>query len=145
METFPPASVSEPRGHLASPTRTSPRSVLVVEDEPVTRLVLCRILEQAGFTVYEAEDGLEALERFRIDGDTILAVVLDIVMPRLGGERTLDELRRTRPHLPAVVVSGLEAREMERRFPDEGSISYLRKPVVPEHLVQALEELLAAA
>jgi len=145
METFPPASDSDPRGRQESRPGADSRSVLVVEDEPVTRLVLCKILEEAGFSVVEAEDGLEALERFRTDGDGILAVVLDVVMPRLGGEKTLSELRRLQPRLPIMVVSGLEAREVERRFPDCGSLCFLRKPVVPARLVQTLKDLLAAA
>jgi CheY-like chemotaxis protein len=116
-----------------------------VEDEPVTRLILCKILEVAGFTVFEARDGLEALERFRADGEEIFAVVLDVVMPRLGGQETLNELRHLRPQLPALVVSGLEAGEVKRRFPDCESFNYLRKPVSPEGFVKAVEELLASA
>lgn len=144
METDAPTSAPENRSHRESAHGAGGCSILVVEDEPVTRFVLCKILERAGFNVCEAEDGLAAIERFRAEREGIGAVVLDIVMPRLGGEKTLSELRRLQPLLPAVVVSGLEAREVERRFHDCGRLSYLRKPVEPQHLVQTLRELLVA-
>ena len=142
VDDFPSATSDEA---LAEASDASSRTVLVVEDEPVTRLVFCKILEEAGFLVQEAQNGLEAIEHFQSSGkNRIHAVVLDVVMPRLGGEKTLVELRRLDPNLPALVVSGLETKEVQRRFTDSQGLSYLRKPVAPANLVQALEDLLAA-
>ncbi|MCP4659242.1 MAG: response regulator [bacterium] len=120
-------------------------TILVVEDDPMTRLIFKTALSTAGFDVCEAEDGMQALELFREQGDDILGVVLDLVLPRLDGFETFHELRRLRPGLPVLVASGLDPVGVLSLFRDRRYLSYLRKTIAPEKLIHWMRELTDAA
>ena len=81
-------------------------SVLVVDDEAAVRRFACRVLERAGYSVFEAIDGVEALEL--IQGQTVVleGVVSDIVMPRMNGVELMQTLSVSRPSLPVILMSG---------------------------------------
>ncbi|HEX3066922.1 MAG TPA: response regulator [Dongiaceae bacterium] len=66
-------------------------TILVVDDDRLVRITMCKILESAGYTVFEAKDGAEAIEVFRKRRPDL--VILDIVMPIKDGVRTFLELR----------------------------------------------------
>jgi two-component system, cell cycle sensor histidine kinase and response regulator CckA len=81
-------------------------SVLVVDDEAAVRRFACRVLERAGYGVFEAIDGVEALEL--IQGQTVAleVVVSDIVMPRMNGVELMQALSVSRPSLAVILMSG---------------------------------------
>lgn len=81
-------------------------SVLVVDDEPAVRRFAVRVLEREGYGVYEATDGIEALELVRIKPASFGVVVSDIVMPRLNGVELLQALAVSDPDLPIILMSG---------------------------------------
>lgn len=123
----------------------SGRKILVVEDEPVMRLVTEKILENAGYKVRQAADGLEAVEIFRRDPDGYQAVILDIVMPRLDGRETLALLRRLRPELPVLVISG-QPKDLALEGIREGRLlRFVGKPFLPKDLVADFQRLLLEA
>lgn len=117
---------------------------LVVDDEAAVRAFLGHVIRREGGEVIPAGDGLEALEI--LDGRQPLpdAVLLDLTMPRLGGQRCYQEIRERHPHLPVLLMSGYSADELRRRFPDDGSTDYLSKPFEQQAIVAALRSLLAA-
>jgi two-component system, cell cycle sensor histidine kinase and response regulator CckA len=67
------------------------------------------MLESMGFRVIVAADGEEAVERFRADLDSFRLVLLDLTMPRLGGEDAFRELRQGRPDVRVLLMSGYSA------------------------------------
>jgi two-component system, cell cycle sensor histidine kinase and response regulator CckA len=81
-------------------------SVLVVDDEAAVRRFACRVLERAGYGVFEAIDGVEALEL--IQGQTVAleVVVSDIVMPRMNGVELMQALSVSRPAIAVILMSG---------------------------------------
>lgn len=81
-------------------------SVLVVDDEGAVRRFAARVLERDGFGVLEATDGLQALEMVRDHGQSIDAVVSDIVMPRMNGVELMGALAASHPDLPVILMSG---------------------------------------
>ena len=81
-------------------------SVLVVDDEGAVRRFAARVLERDGFGVLEASDGLHALEMVRDHGQSIDAVVTDIVMPRMNGVELMGALATSYPDLPVILMSG---------------------------------------
>ena len=125
--------------------RAGGERILVVDDEPVSRLVVRKILERAGYSVEEAASGEEALKGFRVRRERFDAVILDYMMPGLTGVETFRELRQIHPALPVLLISGLQAPEVLPKFGGAALLSYLAKPVPPEILVHLLEELLEAA
>ncbi len=98
------------------PPEVAPRgaeAVLVVDDEPVVRLVAAGALSRLGYRVFEAVDGGVALEQF---GDRLTEIDLlltDVLMPNLGGIDLARAFRARRPDLPIVFMSGFSGRDTE--------------------------------
>jgi CheY-like chemotaxis protein len=119
-------------------------TILVVDDEEVVRSMARRILEQAGFDVLTAADGRDAVECFREHAAEVSAVLLDLTMPRLGGEEALRVLRQIRPGVRVVVTSGYSESDIATRFQGQNLDGFLQKPFRSADLVErialALEE-----
>ena len=78
--------------------------ILLVDDEPSIRVVLGAILEEAGYTVDVAEDGLSALRKIESAAPDLL--LTDLRMPNLNGFELLEIMRARLPHIPRVAISG---------------------------------------
>jgi two-component system cell cycle sensor histidine kinase/response regulator CckA len=81
-------------------------SVLVVDDETAVRRFACRVLERAGYGIFEATDGVEALELIQGLTGALEVVVSDIVMPRMNGVQLMQSLSVSQPNLPVILMSG---------------------------------------
>jgi type II secretory ATPase GspE/PulE/Tfp pilus assembly ATPase PilB-like protein/CheY-like chemotaxis protein len=121
------------------------RKVLLVEDEDALRRVLKDLLEREGFTVFEAADGVKALDE--IDRANPDIVVLDLNLPRLDGYGVLSHLR-ARPataELPVIVLTAKGDEDSEVRVFEYGASDYLTKPFRPRALSARLHALLSRA
>jgi CheY-like chemotaxis protein len=115
--------------------------VLVVDDDPVIRQLICVNLELEGYDVHTADDGQDALDKVR-DVDPAV-ITLDIMMPRLDGWETAERLRND-PDTAHIKVILLSARAQEadlRRGKGIGVDLYLTKPFDPDELVEAVRAL----
>lgn len=111
------------------------RTVLVVDDEDAVRDVLVRLIEDLGYGVLSAADGLQALEV--IEGATALdVVVIDLTLPGMSGAALVQEVRKRRPGLPIIVCSG---HELDREWMPRAE-GFLAKPF----RIEALQSLLGA-
>jgi PAS domain S-box-containing protein len=112
-------------------------TVLVVEDEEGVREVAERMLQDIGLDTIPAEDGREALDILDRVGESITAVLLDLSMPRMGGQETLRRLRQRWPHLPVIMMSGYTEESVAPQFSDAGPgmTVFLQKPFLAEDLV----------
>jgi DNA-binding response OmpR family regulator len=108
--------------------------ILVIEDEVRIQAFLCRGLEAEGYTVVSAGDGTEGLGLALAQPWDL--VVLDLLLPRLGGLHVLRELHSRRPALPVVVLSARSDLQTKLRGFELGASDYVSKPF-------ALDELLA--
>ena len=113
-----------------------------MDDEPAVREIHARILEHAGFDVLRAADGQEAVEIFERDGDSIDCLLLDLSMPRLDGEETLQAIRKLRDDVCAVLTSGFTEQEMLHRFRVAGFAGVVQKPTPREVLLAKIREVL---
>jgi len=116
-------------------------TVLVVEDEAPVREFTCRVLTTHGFQCVEASTGGEALAAMQERGDTIDAVVTDVVMPGLGGGALASRLAELWPSLPVLFTSAYTVEEVVRRGLIRADAPLLRKPFTAQELVQALQNL----
>ena len=117
-------------------------TVLVVDDDAVIVESLRKILTNAGYGVAVAEDGESALQVVR--AEPVDAVLLDLVMPRLDGIKTLRYLRQLRPDLAVVILAadiGLEARRAALEY---GAAVVMLKPPDIEELLRVIERLVSA-
>lgn len=118
-----------------------PPTVLVVDDEPMVRDMLARVLTEYGFGVVTASCGSEALALATSAGSTIDIALLDLTLPDMGGDRVIRELRRQMPELPVLLCSGYSEQEMAARVADEPNVVLLQKPYRHAVLIGRLREL----
>ncbi len=118
--------------------------ILVVDDDDFARDAASRLLEERGFSTVEATNGREAVAIFREHSDRVAGVLLDMTMPRMGGERTVRELRRLRADVRIVLTSGHSEQEVLRRFGTDEPDGFLAKPYGKRELARAFRPLLAA-
>jgi len=115
----------------------------VAEDDPETRLILQQGLLRAGYRVVIAEDGEQALERFRESRPDL--VLLDIDMPRLNGWEVLERLKsgwRSR-RVPVVMVTGKTSDEDKIRGYELGVDYYVTKPFNTQRLLPIIRNLVS--
>jgi CheY-like chemotaxis protein len=119
-----------------------PRTILLVEDDPVVRHVVRLLLELEGDTVLEAKDGEEALSLLAAHAGVLDLLLTDVMMPGLSGAEVCERVRADRPGLPTLFISGFypEAVFPDQRLP-KGS-AFLAKPFMPEELIDAVDTLL---
>src|SRR6058998_2567409 len=112
--------------------------VLIADDDADVREVLVESFRAAGFDVLQAANGLEAL--LCVKRDRPDAVVLDLMMPRLGGVEALKRIHAFNPGIRALVVTGAIDTELHRQATLAGAAGVFAKPVPAATLVAALTE-----
>jgi PAS domain S-box-containing protein len=142
---FPVASGSPETLEKSAPCALAWRgsgTVLLGDDEASVREFAEDVLRSCGLSVITAEDGQQAVERFREDAPKIDAVVLDVTMPGLGGVEAVVEMRKIRPDVRILLSSGYSEADIAGRFRRGEVDGFLQKPYPPEALVRKLRELL---
>ena len=117
-------------------------TILVVEDEPIVRLLARRVLTGRGYTLLEAENGCQALEIFAEHGERIQLVLTDVIMPQMGGRELADHLRKLRPDLKVLFMSGYTGDALSDRGRLEPGTMLLPKPFTPEALASKVRAAL---
>ncbi|MCB1486481.1 MAG: response regulator, partial [Bauldia sp.] len=135
-----PAAAAQPQAEIADLTGTA--NILLVEDEEAVRAFAARALASRGYQVYEAASGVEALDVMEEAGGKIDLVVSDVVMPELDGPSLLRELRKTRPELKIIFVSGYAEEAFKKNLPEGESFRFLPKPFSLKELAIAVKETL---
>jgi DNA-binding NtrC family response regulator len=118
---------------------TSGERVLIVEDEPSTRLGLTELVSTWGFTTESAADGEEALQRITAFRPSI--VISDLVMPRMGGLELLRALKEEGTAITTVILTAQGTVETAVEAIKEGAYDYLTKPVEPQRLKILLDKI----
>ncbi len=113
-------------------------TVLLVEDEEMVRKMTATMLTRLGFKVLTAKDGVEALEVFQQHLSEIHIVLSDLSMPRMNGWETLSAIRRIRPDIPVILVSGYDEAQVIAGDHPELPQFFLHKPYQMAALKDAL-------
>ncbi len=127
----------------AKPDWRGSGTILLADDERTVLKVAARMLARLGFEVVEAADGQEALELFRRTPDRFAAVLLDLTMPRMGGDECFTALRDIRPDVRVVLSSGYSEHELTRRFEGRGLAGFAQKPYRLKDLARVLRQAIA--
>jgi two-component system cell cycle sensor histidine kinase/response regulator CckA len=117
-------------------------TVLLVEDEDAVRMGGMRALTSRGYTVHEASSGVEALEVWHELEGKIDIVVSDVVMPEMDGPTLLGELRKIRPDIKFIFVSGYAEDAFARNLPSDAEFGFLPKPFSLKQLATKVKEVL---
>jgi PAS domain S-box-containing protein len=112
---------------MATSSADGTETLLVAEDEEIVRNYVKKILERAGYKVIAADNGVDAVARFKEHHDISL-VLSDVVMPGKNGKQMLAEIRKIKPGMKAVFISGYTADIMNEKGVLEEGVDFITKP-----------------
>jgi CheY-like chemotaxis protein len=116
--------------------------ILIADDDRITRIMLCRQLQLLGHTVWEAENGQEALQLLKDKGEANI-IFLDREMPVMDGLATMVHLRKNPvwQHIPVVMLTGADSTEKITQGLNAGVNYYLVKPFNSESIKSTLAHI----
>jgi CheY-like chemotaxis protein len=123
-------------------TETSPSpppQILLVEDEPLIRMMAGEMLELLGYGVVEAGSGAEALAG--VHGQPLDGVLIDLGLPDQPGEAVIRQIHDMKPDLPIIVCTGADTRAAGQRLADCGVIGFLEKPYYFNDLERVMADI----
>ncbi len=129
-------------GDEGTPITTEAGVVLVVDDEPTIRAILSQGLENAGFKVIEAVDGVDGFGAFVRHRSSISVVLLDLTMPRMNGDEVFEEIHKVAPDVPVILMSGYSQPEATAALADKGLTAFLSKPCSIKEALAAVQKAL---
>ncbi len=132
-----------PAPAAATPAPEARKQLLVVDDEPGIVRVVSRMLQDQGFEVAAFTDSRQALEYFREKGREIDLVLLDMMMPDLGGDEFFARIRAIHPAIRVLVMSGYSHEEVAQQVLAKGALGFIEKPFKREELLARIAAALA--
>ncbi len=135
LDSFPLKTASEtlPRGS---------ETVLLIDDEELIRMTARRMLESLGYTVLLAPDGREGVRLFAEKKESIDLIILDMIMPHMGGREAFEQLKKIDPGIPLIIASGFAKEEDVEWLKEQGLSGFLQKPFRSAELASTVHEAL---
>ena len=124
------------------PVKGGTETVIVAEDSESVRKLIKKILEGAGYTVMEAMDGEEAVRVFSDNADRVEMLLLDTIMPKKNGKVTYEEIKKIKPEIKALFMSGYTADIINKKGMLDKGLHFISKPVSPEELLGKIRSVL---
>jgi CheY-like chemotaxis protein len=115
-------------------------TVVVVEDETPIRQVISRILRQHHYTVIEASTGEQG---FGLIDDDCRLLLTDVIMPAMSGPELAEKVRRTRPHIPILFMSGYSRGVLGPQWSSQEGVAVIQKPFASELLLGMVSDAIA--
>jgi len=122
--------------------RSGTETILLAEDDHQLRELTKNVLEGYGYTVIEAEDGENAVEKFAENMEKIQLSILDVIMPRKNGKEVYEEIFRIRPDSKVIFTSGYPEDIFDRDEILGMGLDFIAKPVLPSDLLKKIREVL---
>jgi len=117
-------------------------TIMLVDDEEPIRALCKRHLERAGYSVIEAGNGKEALELYRNNYAGISLVLLDLIMPQMGGKQCMEQLLKMNPDVKVVIASGYSSGGSEHKASELGARGFAAKPFNMGGLLRTIRAVL---
>lgn len=130
--------VAESRPSAVSGTGT----ILFAEDNDTVRDSIAQILRSAGYSVIEAVNGADALQRFRENASQIDLLLTDILMPEMNGTELYEAIKAIQPSIKTIFMTGYAPDELATRLPVNSQTQILYKPIQPLELLQQVKAIL---
>ena len=141
MEGVPARNETETNRNAAVP-EGGRETILLVDDEEILRDIGKDILVKFGYTVLLAADGESALELYRENPEDISLVILDIVMPGMGGKKCLEEILKVNPQAKVVMASGYSINGRVKEVLDGGARAFIKKPYELKQMLAEVRKVL---
>jgi PAS domain S-box-containing protein len=117
-------------------------TVLLAEDDASVRRLTKAALEEFGYKIIEAEDGEDAINKFMENKDRIQLFLLDAVMPKKSGKAAYEEIKKIKPDIKALFMSGYSTDILSMKRIVGGELNFIVKPVSPTELLKKIREVL---
>ncbi|MEW6350803.1 MAG: ATP-binding protein [Thermodesulfobacteriota bacterium] len=117
-------------------------TLLLVDDDEAVRTLGAEMLELAGYCVLRAANGREALQIFAREKDEISLVILDLVMPEMGGRKCLEEILKIDPAAKVLIASGYSANGQTKNVLEQGATGFVSKPFDFKQILLAVRKSL---
>jgi CheY-like chemotaxis protein len=137
-----PATIVNSMRQSVEPDKQGVETILMVEDDEAVLNLATRIVSNAGYTVFRAKDGEEAVRIFEKHADEIDCVMMDVVMPRMGGKEAMEKILKKRPSMRHLFVSGYSPDAGHTHFVKEQGAFLLGKPYEARDLLKKIREVL---
>jgi two-component system cell cycle sensor histidine kinase/response regulator CckA len=119
-------------------------TILLVDDESIIRELGRDVLEQLGYNVFVAEDGLAALNLYEKHWDKIDLVILDLIMPNMGGREAFECLRQMNPNVKVIISTGYAKDEVLEPLLGEKADGFIKKPYKIQNMAQVVKSVINA-
>ncbi|MFA6053961.1 MAG: response regulator [Thermodesulfovibrionales bacterium] len=136
------AKVEQIKPEAIQPIETGTETVLLAEDEETIREFIKKLLEEYGYKVITAVDGQTAINEFKAHQDKIQLMLLDVIMPNRNGKEAYDEIKKIRPDIKVLFMSGYPADIIHKQDIIEKGFAYVEKPASPTKLLRKIREVL---
>ena len=128
--------------HLPEEVLKGTETVLLVDDEDMIIDACEQLLEEMGYKVLIAKGGKDAIEVYKKNKDEIDMVILDMIMPDMGGGETYDKLKEINPKIKVLLASGYSIDGQASEILDRGCNGFIQKPFQMENLSHKIKEVL---
>ena len=148
FKIYLPASTSEVRDQrpeVSEDVRHGDGTILLVDDEEIVLTVGQELLEALGYEVLTARGGREAIEKFKDKKDKISLIILDMIMPDMGGGETYDILKEIDKDISVILSSGYSIEGKATEIMNRGCNGFLQKPFKLSQLSQSIKDVLEKA
>ena len=136
------SKVIDQRSEVSEVIKPGSETILLVDDEGIIIDVTPEMLTELGYEVLTARSGEEALEQYRINRDKIDLVILDMIMPGMGGGETYDRLKQIDPEITVLLSSGYSIDGQATEILKRGCNGFIQKPFNIEILSKKIREIL---
>jgi len=133
-------TIAEGTGAVAAEGGTE--TILVAEDDSAVRDYMKQVLNSFGYSVIEAFDGEDAVNKFKENKDRIQLLLLDVIMPKKTGKDAYEDIRGLKPGIKAICISGYAQDLIQDRGILDDGLEFLQKPVTPALLLKKIREVL---
>ena len=141
---FLPATEKGVEDHTEAEARLIKGSgtLLIVDDEEMVLDVGVNMLERLGYNVLKAHNGTEAVDIFKTHNDKIKMVILDIIMPDMGGGTVYEKMKSVNPEVKVLLSSGYSVDGQAIELLERGCAGFLQKPFTLEELSKKIGQIL---
>lgn len=117
------------------------KGILLAEDDYQIRMLLVDLLKGEGYTVFDAEDGAEAVALYERNSDSIALLLLDLGLPKLTGVEVFKKIRGLNPDIKIIAMSGWGQRETVDELYKEGINIFIQKPYRPAEIIETVKRV----
>jgi CheY-like chemotaxis protein len=126
------------------PLSVGKETIMIAEDEDIVRDMMIHVLESSGYRVFSARNGEEAISLFEKRFSETDLVILDVIMPKVSGQKVYEHIRAIHPDIAVIFMSGYTRDILKPEVFTDNGCQMIQKPCTPSVLLQTIRDVLDA-